>query len=382
MGEDFESYDRIDKYLAHEMTEEEKADFEADLVIDESLRQELEVERTLRFTLVGNDVFTFQTEVSNVVNQIEKPTDGVRRWWVFGALGLFVLMGIVAVLWVTKKEGSTDFAQNHSDELMKDVLSLSDSLQEAKPITPLPIVTKNESQEIIKLDKTDEEDIFNLNEANRESGDVNQLEKDTLTDSRKTVAKEEEEVISYNVVNDEVAEDSDPCLGIIMTGEVFKNDPAADANNGKITVDLKSIEGGSGGYQFRIDQKEEFGMNVVFDDLQPGQFQVEVKDAQGCQGKLKQVNLQRKVCLTNYEAAFSPDFGGDWKVPLSESLSGEIRIVSKAGLTIIEKQFNDGEYLTWDGKTPNGDLATPGLYMILINYEGGIECTAKVTIRR
>lgn len=334
----------VDRYLYRELTSLEVKAFEERLLSDQELKEELELEQTIRGVVVDDGLLAWKSAI-----QIETNTQRKKKR--FKKLILFsvaVLSLLVSVWW-----------------------SLEEPKKEAeeKEIPSLGLV----KEEVLAIEKEKDtvESIQQVAKVNNEVG-INgiqeeiSLKEETIEESE-VVEEADIEVPLVEAVNQEVKPDSvivDPCIGVAIDGEI-KTKPSCEGEyNGVISI--ANVKGGDAGYVYCLEKDKKWSNNKVFTDLAYGEYTVVVKDANDCESILKKDVLVDEIYCYKPEAGFNPDFE-TWDYQIEGGK--KVTIYNKLGKVVYEAEVNDT--FVWDGRDLKGQKVSLGLYKYIVETESG-----------
>ena len=138
-------------------------------------------------------------------------------------------------------------------------------------------------------------------------------------------------------------------------------------------VNVKAVYGGQEPYKKELYSSE--GDAVSTENLLPGTYSMVITDVNNCI-KVVDIEIPKKACPIDDH--FNPSLGELWNIPMKDK-DGTLKIYTKAGTPILEKNIESKSKLTWDGQTSNG-LAPTGYYIFVINYTDGTVLKGSITI--
>lgn len=165
------------------------------------------------------------------------------------------------------------------------------------------------------------------------------------------------------------------CDGVTIQFDYTTTASCIKNSSGKIQLLAHSIKGGTPPYTFGLGG-ENFSSSTSFSSLSSGNYDVFVKDANGCLDARLDIRVKSKNCDQKQGyITIVPDQGIFWKIPTSKS--GDVQIISKNGKIVYNTSFSENQAIEWQG---NG--ASFGLYNYIISYEDGVKVTGILNVMR
>ena len=361
MESDFTYYEQIDQYLTKNMSSNELADFEREMASNPSLQEEVTVQKELRDVVIGASLSDVRSMMENDLQQT--PKQGINKKWL-GFLGVILCTSIGVFLY-------------NSNPTKNDKVSVSKSQHNeiAKPIhtnTPIP---KKESE--IAVAKP-----------------IKHAYPTEVTSSPARV----DSVINPIIEKSEVKVESDapaiqPTIALSAKKEETTTQPqiAPFAFNGKVkTVEAEyqkgngeihitgTVKGGKTPYQYAI-YEDEYQNEKSFSNIAPGNYTVQVTDANNSTLVLDEVIIKESNCLSDYNQSFIPTYDNYWEIPVPQNSVFTFKVFNLKGL-VYENNFELGEQTQWFGTSTQEEKLGIGYYRFEIKFENGEQCNGELTI--
>ncbi len=156
-----------------------------------------------------------------------------------------------------------------------------------------------------------------------------------------------------------------PAVVIFSTLPV--NPTCNGATNGSLSI--SNVLGGTGTYQFSINNGASFFANPSFTGLGAGTYQVVVKDANGCQSAVASVTLTQPSAVTFSTSQVNPTCNG--------ATNGSLTINATGGAGTLQYSINNGQ--SFQPANMFTGLAA-GVYNLVIKDSGNCLVTATATL--
>ncbi len=369
---DSDKYDLIEKHFSGQLSPSEKQQFEGLLQNDASFAAEVEKEAQANELIHQLGLM----ETSSVL-------DDIHQGQKVKTINKFIAAGTVTV--AVGVLGYFSLANNNEQ--------------------PVSIQEKQTEEVVIDNPEQTKTEVV-VQKENDKSTDENQEEQPTIIVEKQTIVEsteKESEVISNtekvnepNVETVEVEEqksiteaDSEPVSEPIdeeigcspLTVKNYKIEASCvDEDNGKLVFSESSIQGGTSPYNTKIYSVEDEDV-VENGGLAPGNYFLEISDANGCMDTLNGIAISEKWCVKRIDDSFSPIYGETWKYPLVQDVTEYTLVLHNVNQSIvIEKRINTDEMTEWDGRLDNGTMANEGIYFIEIKGTQSIYFTGTLTV--
>ena len=372
----------IERYLDGEMSYEEVSVFEAELLSNNALREELEFYQLANSVIVENKI----AEVKEVIREVaaeysgKKDTDSFHKK-IIGAGVTLLLIGSVFFFgkhyfWQDEETKTQTGNKKHSIQM--------EVLPETVPDRTLaPDNSKTEKNSTIGLDDTPN----TTTRVHKKLAPVDTLSvSDTLAviqgkESLKSESHTEKNPAnsnphSFNVDHDASLDGSSPepdkCIGVSITARTDVRHTCAGKNEGRIQ--LKNVQGGTAPYHFQLSSGEE-SAHGLFADLEEGSYTVRIRDSHQCE-LVQNIELKAERC--RLELYLDPVSGNPVVFPKYEK-EGVLTIFDKQGNLKLEKRIPENQRYEWFGEGNTGRV-DPGYYLFIIRYDNGIVQNGSITV--
>ena len=393
MKKDIELYELIEKYLTGALSGEEKIAFENQISKNPELANSVEDQRLLAELIEEGTLL----EIRNSIQMIHEENPGGAK----GGITVGRILLISAIVFIASLILYTLFfndtgKKNFEPPAMDHPIVDSTSTEDQKSVTEeIPVESQHE------LEQTEQQDEPNKNNQRETIKENNQLksdgpvasrmeekkdlktEPDTLSISEvpgkeKVIDSMEKEIRDDKPVN-VFQEDSINCDTVIIQADIQTEESCKERATGKMVVKVSSGRGALPPYSISIDNGRNYQYKSIINKLMPGNYIVWLKDRNNCLSEVGSYLIGSVVC--DYEFIFAPDKGERWEIP-TKNQSGTITIYSKQGTLVFTQRFEEGEIITWDGNSLNGNSQSMGVYRFILELDDNKPVVGNVTIVR
>ncbi len=365
---DFSKYELIDKFLSGNLSDSEKIQFNKLMTDDSEFATEVEEFDFAQQVIVDQELGSLKAKIASDLNRRRKTRNRTRN---IGMTSLGIAL-LLTVIYVTsnpenKKEQPLNKPEKISDTIYNKEVSVDSFIFDDLEVSTKP----TEQFEPTKSLPSTVED-------NKPLGN-DQEPIETIADSSNTMVSDENTVESEEETKGKRNPDSNinPCDNTTIIIDVINITPACKRdNNGSFSL---KATGGTKSCLFSSNGGRDYQKSPDFKFLFAKQYEVIAKDENGCQSKIRSINVPEKVCLKT-EYVFNPDYEV-WNIPdMGESF--ELYIKNSSGNIIFNKKYELGTVAQWNGKSINGETAATGLYIFVIKTESGATTKGQITITR
>ncbi len=376
----------IERYLDGEMSHEELAAFEAELLVNNALREELEFYQFSNSVIVENKL----ADVKGVIREVAAEYSGrnnadlLRRGGIIGGGLALILIAFIVF------SGKNYFRQEQGEKMLKGSekhVSQTDSLPETLPERTLA----SDSPEVSKNSPVTVNNVQRKNAPAHKTffpGDT-LSESDTSAVIQKTesaIAGSDAGNVGENSANTdpygidtghgaavkEPLPEPDKCVNVTITAGSDVKHTCTGRNEGRIR--MTNVKGGTAPYHFQLSSGEE-NETGIFSDLGAGFYSVRVRDSHQCEF-VQHIELRAERC--RLDLYLDPVSGRPVVLP-EYGKAGVLTIFDKQGNLRLEKRIFENQQYEWYGEGNTGSLA-PGYYLFIINYEDGAVQNGSITV--
>jgi hypothetical protein len=362
MNPNYHIHEQIDRYLKNNLSEEELAQFNKNLLNNVEFKETFEAQKEAHELIVDNELVKLKERMSKDLSN-GSGTDS-SNWGKI--ILLSAAIGSVAVfsyVQYNNYKSVPDSIQKENISIQKD-LSIHNNINEN-------VVTENNNGNttVTKIPSTER----NNNNTNDKSTVL--TEENTTPDNKLSVEKEQINTVPFVQENNKITTEHNTlipdnnkvvvnCETTVITASVKVS--YTNKEEATIVVDKASVEGGSPPYLFSLNQNS-FDADNRFDDIKDGSYHVYIKDQNGCVSEIKK-EVVVKIPQKEIDDVFAPSMGEKWNLPIKENTNASITIINKAGLTVYSATINGGYPNEWDGRDTNGNELNTGNYYFIINF--------------
>lgn len=379
MKEEENIYELIDQYLAGAM--EEGHEFIDQVKKDPELSAEIALQSIVRKAVIHKRLM----EVSHELHafRTSNPTPK-KKPWILPASVLVLLAISAGIFFITGIDKNKDKeVSGKMRETKQNTLFLDENHHSIPDTTP--IIRKHSFA--LRPSSLPEEELQKINVPATSgplsfpiSSDSTALHLIQGTNMEAPVGAVEKGTIPSPTVIKIVKDDTftRPCDTTHIAAEITKVLPCEKSTNGRLQ--LEKLIGGAMPYTFSIDGGQHFQAEKFFENLGPGNYEVQVKDRNNCLGIIdKNLVLPARICPEINSFVIDP-LKESWDIPSDLQKSGKITIYDKSGQVVYTKTFGVMEHLTWNGTSENGETLRPGYYIYTIEQTNGVLRQGSVTL--
>ena len=358
-----ELYDLIDSYLQGSLPKDHP--FHQRILVDGELAEEVAVQKIVKSAVIENRLKDVSAEIRSLQTP-DQPKTSWRKWLISGMIFLVTSAAIFYVILHNEspKIKSSKLQGQAAAPIAPQIKNADEKLP--SEVMPSASVMRKNQPSAYSIPYTSPSEVLNK-----------------IHDQPAPMAEEPQQVATVSSVQQGTFEPpvSIPlniCDTTKITAEVAITNPCQQMANGSIHV-LK-VKGGKKPYEYSIDHSESFQKSQLFDELKPGEYDLIVKDHNGCMKQaVMDIRLTFRECSQLHSFSFDPTIQ-TWEVPFEHGKSGRITIVDKSGRTVFTKTFAPLEQLFWTGTSSNGETLQPGAYIYMIEYGDGSSQKGEVTL--
>lgn len=346
--------EEVERYLKKEMSIEEIHSFKKKLSTIPAYMETYQAELALREMIRTKQLHNLQNKIKSDLN---KPSGFSWKWLTGGLSGILV----IGVLFLK--------LNNHIEE--NNILNNSNKKETSGSLTSKNFSVEDETLGKTSVIKNYSNKIITDTIAKSYDGPLNA--DSVVTIAPEVLNKNDERIDQHN--NEVAAIDcsKNPVTVDIVTEASCKGD-----ENGRLSIDIKSLSGGTSPFQYALEGVEDFSRQHIFSDLKSGKYIVLIKDKNACVTKItKEVGTRN--CDKPIDEVFNPDLS-NWKIPIDGESGGVVKIFNKAGTLVYSENFELGSSLEWNGRNENGIMLDKGQYVFLISYTNGEQKKGYISI--
>lgn len=376
--DDINRYIEIDNYLNGNLSVEEVATFELKMNNDISLKQEVDAFK------LANDAIKLgaQANIKSKLQSIHQDhlKAKKRKQWGYGGAILLLLLTTLTVFFNSFSE-EEKLAKNNlindktkveeiNNNPNKNTSEISDNKQNITSQKPT-INPENSSEKLVEnintiIESTKEENDLNTEtKTETENAELSSNEVENEANTRTTIA-EETEINPCDLTNKTTPNYHIdwPCLGHEQGSFKLLN-----STNEAIHFSEYSLDGGD-------------TYNSIYETtfINRGNYNLIVKDEQGCVTKTKKINVKYRNC--NF--VIQPSYGKFLELNLSEYIDYPVLIEirnARSAQVVYKKNITPGENFTWEGKDQSNSNLPLGNYVyFFISNTEGLVAQGQITI--
>ena len=371
-----EKYELIERYLLGNTSPSEKAEVEFRIKNDTEFANEVELHRNIQNLVYDSSLL----EVKDTLQKIrrKKQLKLKRRTRFYRGLlvvGFCASILTISLLLIKNK----DIAVRPASEAPEASEAFSDTIEPAILQKEIP-QEKKEPQIISKETTVKSEPIGNI----IPSTDKHKIiRKKVNPEGIRLKPKDEPELIEPPIIT--IPLPADDNLGISadtiakpcnLNAQYLTFASCNSRPTGMIQIRLNSISGGTSPFKSALDGV--YTDSMIYRNLKPGLYQLEIMDAAGCVKKFGFVQIDEKQCFVK-DTIFSPDYEV-WDIPIEPKHPGVLTIYNRSGQIVYQLNFDGSSVETWNGMNQKGEILPYGLYPFTIKYDDGRVFNGTVTI--
>lgn len=369
---DSDKYDLIEKHFSGQLSPSEQQQFEELLKSDASFAAE--VEKEARANELIHQLGLMET--SSVLDDIHQGQKVKTRNKFIAAGSVTVAVGVLGYFSLAnndeqpvsiQEKQTVEVVVDNPEQTKTEVVVLkendksADEKQEKRPSITV------EKQAIVESTEKESEVISNTEKVNEP------IEETVEVEGQNSIIEADSKPVSEPIV-EEVG-----CSP--LTVKNYKIEASClDEDNGKLVFSESSIQGGISPYSTKLYSVEDEDV-VENGGLAPGNYLLEISDANGCMDTLNGITISEKWCVKRIDDSFSPIYGETWQYPLVQDVTEYTFVLRNVNQSIVlEKRINTDEITEWDGRLDNGTLAKEGIYFIEIKGTQSVYFTGTLTV--
>lgn len=365
----------VGRYLRHELSQQDRLQFELLMSKNDGLRQEFESQKAM-FSLIELETLTQIKEIAkNEIVKRKKSRNLKKSLSVAGILT--VMLGTAYIFVTTEKQVDTQpqIVTTENVSSKKTLIVNTDSKTKQKEsnykrheevvATSVAKKPENNLTEIKKDSKLDSQPVF----IQEDSTEDLVLEASPILENQNEIEAVVEENMTQSIVSKE--EVLDPCDTITFP-EIDIIHPSVINEDGQIS--FSTIEN----FEFIVSSDDE-PIND-FSQLSSGSYSVVSEHLNGCSKKYDPVLLVRKPCARENSFIFESAFQDELLLPVIEELNSNITIFSKRKTVLLRTTVSDESNFIWDRTLGDGNVAGTGTYIVVIETDNNKPCKYSVVV--
>jgi len=380
----FNYIEQIDQYLANEMSMSDRDAFENELSTNETLKEEVAIQSTLRDVVISSSLGDIRSLMENdfkeqsTADNKKTRNKKIGKW--IGIAGLFLLAPAIGYFLINdeeKKENNTAQIEKHETSVIQNNLGKNNEaiapkekveLEKTLPVKSVDVQEKD-SREIDEktLSPVLKEEHIDIEENSQE----NKLDLTKHDDSPQQIV---EDKIENDVI---VAEKQEVLTELTFNGKLKTIKTSYEASNGKIIIE-GDLTGGEKPYQYFIYDGE-LQIYKEFENLEAGKYVVQAIDGNGKNINIGECEIKEDLCISSYNQSFMITFDKYWEIPVTYNKQFNFKVYGRSSI-LYEHDFESGDETHWNGKTTSGGKIGLGYYRFEIDYENGEKCFGEITI--
>ncbi len=376
----------IERYLDGEMSHEELAAFEAELLVNNALREELELYQFANSVIVENKLANVKGVIGEVAAEYsgKNSADVLRRGGIIG--GGLVLILIAFIVFSGKnyyRQEQGEKIPTGGEEHIVQTDLLPETVPDKIPASDSPDVNKSStiSVEGIQKKKVAEPEKLSAGDTLSESDTLAVIQKTESAIAGSDAGNAGEGSANtdpygigagHGAAVKEPLPEPDKCVNVNITAGSDVKHTCTGRNEGRIRI--TNVKGGTAPYHFQLSSGEE-NETGLFSDLGSGFYSVHVRDSHQCEF-VQHIELRAERC--RLDLYLDPVSGRPVVLP-EYGKAGVLTIFDKQGNLRLEKRVAENQQYEWYGEGNTGSLA-PGYYLFIINYEDGAVQNGSITV--
>jgi len=367
------SFEQIDEYLNGELTGQELAEFKEMMEKHESLAEEVRLQQLANEAIVELNLADLRKDLKRI--SLQQKTTSLYKIYGSIATGVLIISGIIFFMMSGKPE-ETKFPNANivHPSIEKNSFPQSNAQLPVKAKAGhnpgSTDITAHIQTNIDRIEQEEPEKITLQGSTDSIRHISNYFTHTVHTTELKTEPTTVENTLQSN---------ASPCKTEAIDAFIHIEPACKDQKgSGKITIDLASVKGGKPGYQFSLNDGNDYQAFPVFDQLASGPAQLLIKDAQGCISR-KLLSIPEKNCFK--EIVIHPSQGETWTSPII-SKENVITISDPQGNIQFEYHYTHFDNFAWDGKASDGQDLPMGQYYYTIRGDKGNIINGYISIIR
>lgn len=367
MKEDYKNIELIDKYLDGKMTADEKAMFENQM--DASTKNALENQTVVRKVVKGDRLLSIKEQMIKDL-ATRGTSNNLWKSFVLGTSLLAVMMGGGYLLWNSSQQMNNSTAENDKEigKVSPEEGSSSETFSNSENV-----YTEETPQSTDDVQKFENEVSTQTSSKTKNEATIPTNPNGGLTSNTNDYAEPNVEQLAINEEEElsGASQTNTICNDVAINALVVTIPTCSGQDNGKIIVIENTISGGSGPYQFSIDNKD-FQNNAMFSSLGKGSHTISIKDSKGCSlEKSKDVSERIEDCInTDGHATFSPSNNETFNFPIRADNS-KVTVFNGKHNPVYTTTIKNKYHSSWDGIQNNGEIAQAGVYIFEVEDPSG-----------
>lgn len=362
MSKNYTTYQLIEDYLNHKLTEEQVLDVEMRMELDANFRNYVQEHKIANQIIVKAELAQIKSTLNKI--HLNKEKKGLINKIILGLI--FVLLFIVGVY----------FFINNSEQ--KEEIP-----KRNKPVENFKEEVKNENKEPQNnIELGNKEDIVSIpfNKPIIEDLPIHNLAQDSLvsvppptvvidnsiqidTNDLKSQPKEEvklKDKSKDSLIDLSHVENNSPCLDFSIESEIITSVSCENTSEGQIIIQTKQVN-----YTYSLKNSFISSKSGVFKQLKPAEYELIAIDDKGCESLPVRVVVESVTC----DYIIQPDKAISWQIP-TESFDNEIITLeiynAKSGQKVYARVLDEFSESTWNGEDSSGSPMPMGSYMYLL----------------
>ncbi len=362
-----QTYELIERYLENDLEASEKSSFEKELDKDSNLRSQLEEHRQAHLLTKLSGLYELEKKVRNY-----EPDKKRGKWGSLFGLGFGVIIITTGIIcWNYFGSEKNESLKNTTEEIEVQ------SVEANNEIITVNSVDTAEVEEVEIMTQKNVE-IRNHEPIKRGEADVDTSEAEEVIVQEKVVEKElavDTAKADKTDKPEEKVSQSDPCEKVSITADVQSNPTCRDKAEGSIV--LTSIKGGKEPYQFKLNEGN-YQRYQLFDQLSEANYQITIRDNDGCITTLEPVTIASKVCEKPFNYTISTSLNQLFEPDFASGKDGQFRVYDATRRLIYTREFNGG--IAWDGRLVDGSRLNFGEYYFEVVLDSAEEFLGTITL--
>lgn len=362
MSKNYTTYQLIEDYLNHKLTEEQVLVVEMRMELDANFRNYVQEHKIANQIIVKAELAQIKSTLNKI--HLNKEKKGLINKIILGLI--FVLLFIVGVYFFINNS-------KQKEEIPK----------RNKPVENFKEEVKNENKEPQNnIELGNKEDIVSIPfyKPIIEDLPIHNLAQDSLVsvppptvvidnniqiDTNDLKSQPKEEVKSKDKSIDSLidlthVENNSPCLDFSIESEIITSVSCENTSEGQIIIQTKQDN-----YTYSLKNSFISSKAGVFKQLKPGEYELIAIDDKGCESLPVRVVVESVTC----DYIIQPDKAISWQIP-TESFDNEIITLeiynAKSGQKVYARVLDEFSESTWNGEDSSGSPMPMGSYMYLL----------------
>ncbi len=377
----------IEDYLNGRLRGEALIQFEAALNTNTELQEEVDAHRVAEEMVMDYGLLQLKQKMINEYRQPSSVSKKVQWKKYYKATAATVLIGALGISYYLNQSSNSDqdIPDNTSTQVLEPVKKKEQFSETVERTAPEKIIKKQEGfsgknkvidQEIEREQASESKNIemLSIPDKNKKEHEKNirpiyQPKTPELINPRASAENLASNALDKPIPEKKIMDCAAISLKAVETTTVAT---CKGSREGRIFIKGVNIESGTIPYEYSIDEGKHFQKTTVFEGLEEGDYQLSIKDGQGCTFLWSDtIAIEGKQCNKTHAYTFYPEQGELWKFPIDAGKSGEIRIFNRGGLMVFETTINSGYPEAWAGRDRSGGYLRMGVYsFVFIDTEG------------